>query len=90
MRRLTNLFSAIEADFTLDFILIHSRLLFCIQWPVTTSGPMADPIVQVDMQGLVVEAVKETARGVLMKRLGLEQRSETPASPDAGPPRRAA
>jgi AsmA protein len=41
--------------------------------PITIKGPMADPKVGVNLQGLVVETVKERARDELLKRLGVNQ-----------------
>ncbi len=53
--------------------------------PLTISGPMADPKVRVNMQGLIVETVRETARDALLKRLGLDEEEEkAPAEPATG------
>jgi hypothetical protein len=38
--------------------------------PLTIKGPMSKPKVGVDLQGLVVETVKEQARNALLKKLG--------------------
>ena len=60
--------------------------------PLTISGPMADPKVRVNMQGLIVETVRETARDALLKRLGLDHEPEatgelaTDASPEQAVP----
>ena len=51
--------------------------------PLTISGPMADPSVGVDMQGLVVEVVKDRARKEIFKALGIDQ--EPPAGGGAVP-----
>ncbi|HEY5646961.1 MAG TPA: AsmA family protein, partial [Pseudomonadales bacterium] len=52
--------------------------------PLTIKGPMADPKVGVDLQGLVVETVKEKARGELLKRLGLDQQKPPAGSAESG------
>jgi len=43
--------------------------------PLSIKGPMADPKVGVNLQGLVVETVKERARDEIFKRLGINEPS---------------
>ncbi|MGE0622024.1 MAG: AsmA family protein [Pseudomonadales bacterium] len=53
--------------------------------PLTITGPMADPSVRVNLQGLVVETVKDKARDALLKRLGVDQQEGSAAgSPASG------
>lgn len=60
--------------------------------PLTITGSMADPSVRVNLQGLVMETVKDKARDALIKRLGLDQGEPAAAasgaagSASSGPP----
>jgi len=52
--------------------------------PLSISGPMADPRVRVNLQGLVAETVKEKARDALLKRLGVDQSAPATAAGSTG------